>query len=486
MAKNFVTQYVKGADQHTAAVVYTHPMPKSGVAAMYAVNVGSAFVLVSADDVAHPVLGYSLSRLWPTNETISEKGEARNASIVLPPQIAGYLDDLAGQIESAAGQQGVSDQDISSEWRQLLTTSLSPATTNPPDSVGPLLTTTWDQGRYYNALCPEDAAGPNGHVWGGCVATAIAQIINYWGYPEHGRGTHSYQSNYGTLSVNYDSATFDYTNMPTGLFPTSTPAQLNAVATLIYHCGVAVNMYYHPEESGAYHQDARAALINFFRFSPNIGYAEKEFFSNADWVQLLRNTIDASQPIYYGGTGTGGHAFVCDGYKTDDYFHFNFGWSGYADGWYLTDAVNPGGYDFNSNQMALVGIVPDSTGNVILGQTDGSSTFTVDEPLEFYHLLGNNAYSGTNYSNSCNNTVYFISADSANQLAADIIEFEDQNISINDGNGTWLRSLYGGGENDFSPVVSSYNALSINYSGNFYYAGFQLAISQDNGCRMVS
>lgn len=487
VAKNFVTQYVKGADQHTAAVVYTHPMPKSGVAAMYAVNVGSAFVLVSADDVAHPVLGYSLSRPWPTNETISEKGEARNANIVLPSQIAGYLDDLAGQIESAAGQQGVSDQDISSEWRQLLTTSLSPATTNPPDSVGPLLTTTWDQDQYYNALCPEDGGGPDGHAYAGCVATAMAQIINYWGYPVHGRGIHSYQSNYGILTVNYDSATYDYANMPDALTATSTPAQVNAVATLMRDCGVAANMNYGFSESSSYDVDARAGMINFFRISPNASYAEKIYFTNDEWNNLLRTNLASNQPLMYSGHGTAGHSFVCDGYKTDNYYHFNFGWSGYADGWYLTDVVNPAGSDYNSEQSVIVGIVPDSTGNVILGQMAGTSTFTVDEPLEFYHLMGHNAYTGTNYGNAWTSNVTFISSNPTTQLVLDILSYEAQNIIVYDGNdGSLLTALYAVRVNNISPVVSTAHGLEVVYQGEYYYTGFKLSISQDNGCRIVS
>ena len=480
VAKNFMAQYVKGADKMEATVSYTHPMSKSGQPAMYVVNLGSAFVIVSADDVAHPVLGYSTGRAWPTKQA-------------LPSQVTAYLDDLAAQIEAATTKFSTpnsqfSIEETSAEWQQLLSINSNLFTTpNLPDSVGPLLTTTWNQGQYYNALCPEDAAGPAGHCVTGCVATAMAQIINYWGYPVHGRGIHSYNSNYGALSVNYDSATYDYAHMPNALTATSTPQEVNAVATLMRDCGVAANMGYGSNESSSYDIDARAGLINFFRLSSNLSYAEKSFFADSVWLDMLRTDIAANRPVMYSGQGdAGGHSFVCDGYKQNGYFHFNFGWSGYADGWYLTSAINPAGMAFNSDQSALLGIVPDSTSNVILGQMAGTSTFIVDDPLEFYHLLGHNAYTGTNYSNTCDNTVNFISDNSTNQLVADIIEFEDQNLTINDGNGAWLRSLYGGSENNSSPVVSSSNALSINYSGNLYYAGFQLAISQDNGCRMVS
>lgn len=506
VAKNFVAQYVKGTDKLEATVVYTHKMPKSGQPAMYVVNLGNMFVIVSADDIAHPVLGYSLSRPWSTSETQTSSSAKEQGKVVLPSQVTSYLNDLAAQIEAASGSPYIREaspsnpynsspnigevpegqRGISSEWRQLLSLNSNLlTTTNLPDSVGPLITTTWDQGQYYNALCPEDAAGPAGHAVTGCVATAMAQIINYWGYPLHGRGIHSYETTYGTLTVNYDSATYDYAHMPDALTATSTPQEVNAVATLMRDCGVAANMGYGPNESSAYDIDARAGLINFFRFNPNLNYAEKAFFMDSIWENMLRSDIAANRPVMYSGQGdAGGHSFVCDGYKQNGYFHFNFGWSGYADGWYLTSAVNPAGMAFNSNQSALFGIVPDSAGNVILGQMAGASTFTVDNPLEFYHLLGHNAFTGTNYTNTCSNNVDFVSANDTVHLVVDIIHFDGQNLHIYAGNE--VRHLNANNTNDLSPIVSSYSTVGVDYSGTLSYSGFKLCISQDNGCRMIS
>ena len=474
IAKAFAAQRDRNAAQLKADIVYSHPMTNKRDAAFYVVNLGeTGFVIVSANDVAHPVIGYSFDRPWPTEGNI-------------PPQITDYLDDLAGQIESASQNQP--DQATKAEWQELM--SINP--NNPPQpkgnrtEVGPLLTTTWDQGQYYNAMCPEDAGGPDGHTVTGCVATAMAQIIKYHGYPTSGRGIHSYQSNYGELSVNFAESNYDYANMPDALTNESSEAQVNAVAKLMKDCGIAVNMGYTSGESSAYDQEARAALINFFKYSPNMSFAEKAFFTTDEWNTMLQTELNGNRPIYYTGRGTGGHAFVCDGYNSDGYYHFNFGWSGSGNTWYLLDAVNPLGMNFNSDQSVILGIVPDNNGNVILGQMQGTSTFTVDEPIEFYHIMGHNAYEGNYYSNPCNNTVTFIPADATNQMVADIMEFEDQSITINDGNGTQLRYLIGGESNDLSPVVSTANALSITYNGNLYYAGFKLCISQNEGCRMVS
>ena len=484
IAKQFVPQtskgkkvQKKGETPETSSIVYTHKMPKSNRAAFYIVNVGDgSFVLVSADDVAHQILGYSFDKSFP----IAEDG-----TVQLPPHIKGFFDDLAAQIEAAIEKEP--NRSADDDWTQSTAKASHRAPSNLPDSVGPLLTTTWDQGQYYNAFCPADANGPDGHVLTGCVATAMAQIINYWGSPVHGRGTHSYDTTYGTLSVNYAESNYDFNNMPDELTVGSTETQVNAVAKLMYDCGIAANMEYGAAESGAYSQDARAALINFFRFSSDLSFAEKAFFSNDEWNSLMRENLAANQPVIYSGFGTEGHTFVLDGYKEDDYFHFNFGWGSFADGWYLTSSVNPDNSDYNSEQSALVGIVPDDNGNVILGQMQGTSTFIVDEPLEFYHLMGHNAYEGNDYTNPCNNTITFIPANQSRQMVLDVVEYECQGITIYDGTSTDIymdvldRNIF------LRPVKTpSSNAITLVYSGNFYYEGFQLGIGYEDDCRYVS
>ena len=433
------------------------------------------FVIVAADDRVEPILGYSYDNDFAVAD--------------MPDHVRSWLNGYERQIETVAKNNFQPAPETQTKWTRLKS-GQSMNSAKSDTSVGPLLTTTWDQGQYYNSLCPApaNASGPAGHVYAGCVATAMAQIIHYWGYPAHGRGTHSYSSDYGTLTVNYDSTNYNHTLMPNALTSSSTTDEVNAVAGLIRDCGVAANMWYSPTESSALDQNARAALINFYRFSSNLSFAEKAYFSESEWDAMLHADLDNNRPVYYSGHGSGGHAFVCDGYDADGYYHFNFGWGGFADGWFLTSSITPGGSNFNDSQAALFGIAPDSTGNVILGQTKGTSTFIVDEPLEFYHLMGHNAYEGGNYDNSCNHTVHFIPANTTNQIVADILDFEDQTLTLSDGDGNPLRSLVGGSDNDNSPVVSSHNALNIAYSGNMYYTGFKLSISQtdDNGCRMVS
>ena len=205
---------------------------------------------------------------------------------------------------------------------------------------------------------------------------------------------------------------------------------------------------------------------------------------------MLRENLAAHHPVMYSGRkGKVGHSFICDGYKADNFFHFNFGWGGLFDGWFLTSAIDPTGDNgYNSEQAAMVDIIPYDNGHVILGQVTGTSTFTVNEPLEFYNAVGHNPFEDTNYDKECDSKFVFKSADASKQLVVDINELEDQNVFIYDGEevNAYLRSLSGGRENDMSPVVSSSHALTLNYQGNLYNAGFKLTISQDSECRMVS
>ena len=362
----------KRAAAESSTIVYTQMMPGSDRAAFYIVNVGdNAFVLVSADDVAQQVLGYSFNRNFPVKA---------DGSIELPAHIKGFLEDLAAQVKVAVNDGGRTKAVMHQAPRRAA---------NLPESVDPLITTTWDQGQYYNALCPVDAEGPGNHVWAGCVATAMAQIIKFW-EPTQKRGRHNYTTDkYGFLEVNFAESSFDYANMPNALTAESTEAQVNAVAKLMYQCGVACNMEYGPKESGSYDTEARAALINYFGFNPDMGFAEKRNFTTEDWNTMLRENLAAHHPVMYSGRkGKVGHSFICDGYKADNFFHFNFGWGGNFDGWFLTSAIDPTGDNgYNSEQAAMVDIIPYDNGHVILGQVTGTSTFTVTEPLEFLLLV---------------------------------------------------------------------------------------------------
>lgn len=318
---------------------------KRGKVAFYIFNCSNSFVIVAADDFAHPILGYSLDCPWPTNRSLT-------------PQVKDYLDDLANQIEAAASIE--SDRRIATEWSNLLNDNLQ--TSDSRVQIGPLLTTTWDQGQYYNTMCPGDVNGPGRHTVTGCVATAMAQIIKYWEYPTRGQGSYSYPHNiYGTQSVNFDNTIYDYPNMPASLSSTSTSQQIQSVAQLIFHCGVAVTMDYGPVESSASDLRIPTALMYYFGYDIHTRYLEKQKFSDEEWDQILQSNLIDSKPIIYCGGSDSRHCFICDGYNENNYYHFNFGWSGMCDGWYLLSAINVNGISFTNRQIAIVDIMPDTS-----------------------------------------------------------------------------------------------------------------------------
>ena len=224
------------------------------------------------------------------------------------------------------------------------------------NEVGPLLTTQWYQMSPYNLYCP-------GNTMTGCVATAMAQVLKYWNYPAFGKGSHSYtdDSGYGTQSADFGDTRYDWSNMPNKLTYSSSATEKAAVATLMYHCGVSVNMHYSTTYSGTAMNKCEVALPTYFRFNNHdIRYRGKGQMSNSTWTDTLIAELNDYRPIIYGGTGpAGGHCFVCDGYNAQRYLHFNLGEDGDGDGYYAIGAISYGAYTFNQENDAILGIHPE-------------------------------------------------------------------------------------------------------------------------------
>ena len=334
------------------------------------------FVLVSGDDLAKPILGYSI------DSPIDEEN--------MPVNFLKWIEEYKNQIASLQQQATLKSTSAKTEWDQLEAgTKLSKAS---PSAVNPLMTTKWDQLPLYNNLCPQKNSYSKKSVTG-CVATAMAQVIKYHNYPVNGTGIHSYyhSSNtvtYGTLSANFGATTYDWSQMPNQLTSNSTAAQIKAVATLMLHCGIGVDMNYSPSSSGAQILEEKAygtssseyALKEFFNFDKTtVKGVLREGKTAAQWISLLKSEIDARRPILFGGVGSaGGHAFVADGYDNNNYFHFNWGWSGNSDGYYSVDALNPvdlgtgaGNGSYNNIQQVVIGIKPPT-------QNTGSTTISDD------------------------------------------------------------------------------------------------------------
>lgn len=304
---------------------------------VFKTNSDDGFILIAGDDNANPVLGYSTKGNFDQNN--------------LPLNFRKWIEGYKKELNYIIAHNIDATPEIKSKWNALkngITTYLPKA-----NAVSPLITTTWNQSPHYNALCP------GGSVTG-CVATAMAQLMYHWKHPVQGSGFHSYNENdYGTLSANFGSTTYQWSAMPTNVTSPN-----SAVATLMYHCGVSVDMDYSPQVSGAAGAVKVApALKQYFSYPASTQIADRNNYSEAQWIQLLKGELDAGRPMYYEGIGSGGgHAFVCDGYN-NNYFHFNWGWGGQADGYFLVGALNPGSTGtgggsggYNASQKVVLGI----------------------------------------------------------------------------------------------------------------------------------
>ncbi len=317
--------------------------PKSGAEQPLIYLIGfedQGFALVSANDNAIPILAYGSGQF--------------DGSKPFPPAFLEWVDGYAAQIQEIDAQNTELPEN-QAQWSQLLSGNFeSPIRSNR--SIVPLLETTWDQGWPYNELCPEDQAGPGGRVYAGCVATAMGMVMKYWSHPASGVGSHSYYSHgYGYQSVNFGNTTYLWDEMPNSVGTSNIP-----VATLLYHCGVAVEMGYSPNGSGAQSDDAAWAMANYFRY-PDAQIKWRMQYTNSQWHTLLQDQLNNGSPMYYSGSGDGGgHAFCLDGYDDPNYYHFNFGWSGHYNGFYYMDAINAGGNSFSQWNAAIVNTIPEN------------------------------------------------------------------------------------------------------------------------------
>lgn len=358
VALSFWNQQVQPNRGETQSVDFQNYTSQFGFSNLYLLQNknGRGYVILSADDRALPILGYS------------EEGILDPAN---PP--ANFLSWLGGyerEIQWAKSQNAPTPSDITEAWTALR--NGENITTRQTTSVSPLLTTSWDQGSPYNAQCP--GYGYN-RAPTGCVATAMAQVMKYWAYPSKGIGSHSYTSSYynQTLSADFGSTTYNWSSMPN-----SVTFSNSAVATLMFHCGVAIEMNYEPSGSGAQtiapyagYPSAETALYKYFGYKKSLHGESKSSFSDNEWLNMVKADLDAGRPVIYSGFDenvTAGHCFVCDGYNNNNQCHFNWGWSGSYDGYFSLSSLTPGGGGWGSsssnnysyNQAAIFGVEPPS------------------------------------------------------------------------------------------------------------------------------
>ena len=311
----------------------------------YVFNVknGEGFVIVAGDDRVKPILAYSTTGQYDP-QNVSEG-------------FAFTLDGFREEIQYVREHNLTATPDITAEWKMVNEKGSLNRSGQTRAVVDILCQTLWNQNYPWNSQCPEDTTGSGGHVYAGCVATAMGQVMKFWEWPNTGTGSHSYHpEGYAQQSANFGETEYHFELMPNVLDSTSTEEEYFETAQLLHHLGISVNMMYGGNGSGAYSDDVPDALRSYFRYTcddhiTNYGGGWWGGYSNEEWAQMLKDGgLDELIPLYYSGqdeTGAGGHAFICDGYDENDYFHFNWGWSGRDNAWCPIGALNTTKYAFN-------------------------------------------------------------------------------------------------------------------------------------------
>jgi PKD repeat protein len=358
IAENFYKQQTNAKVQAINLNLAFTEKAASGSAAYYVFNVNSAdgFVIVSGDDAAHPIIGYSTKNQFVLPNALSP--------------LYKWLKNRKKEIDVIQSKNISAEEVVASEWAGIYVHATnsnqkgnSPASVSSV-SVAPLCQTTWNQNGGgsvpYNDSCP-------GNSVTGCVATAMAQIMKYWNYPTHGTGSSSYcdcatdsfTNTYGTLHANYGASTYNWANMPL------TSSNIY-VAQLMYDCGVSVQMDYDPQGSGAWvitTDDsicAQTSYVKYFGYDPyTIQGLVRSNYSDAVWIGLLQNELVNGRPVQYAGDDTAdGHTWVLDGIDLNNNFHMNWGWGGSSDGFFSINNLATPGFNPSLYHEALIGIEP--------------------------------------------------------------------------------------------------------------------------------
>ncbi len=384
VARNFIyekfNQYVQPTDISLITIREELHWKEGDQNLLYIFNMNPAgFVIVSAHQALPPVLGYSCEHSYL----------AKNQ----PPNVAYWIGHYAEQVKLAYKSQLFPDGNMATRWERYLDPGFSFQDHAPAlNTVGPLLTSLWDQGWPYNFYCPETSTGGSGgHVWAGCVATAIAQVGYYWRWPDHGQGHSSYipslHPEYGVQSADYENTWYSFDDM------VDKPITVNkAIAEYLYHFAVALRMDFDPAGSApdsTIMDPGMDSLYYYFKMFPYT-WLFRDSMPVEEWKAIMKERLDKFSPVFYSGSPlTGpGHAFVCDGYQDSVYFHFNLGWGGSNNGYYTIDDIQ----GFNYEQTIPSMNVPDTiqfpypyyaTGDDTLTALEGSMT-DGSGPIRYY------------------------------------------------------------------------------------------------------
>lgn len=343
---------------------------------IYNVTGENGFVIVTADDDVTPILGYAFEGKFDIDNQ--------------PPAFVEWMENYKNQIKYIKINKLIGVSNIKTQWaKNKIRSTLTNETAST--ELQPLLgSIAWDQGLYYNYLCPTDnqtscsngriTPNPDGHVYTGCTATAMGQLMRFWKWPTKGSGTHTNSDQtYSTPTINFGATTYDWSSMPEKV-----TYYKYEVAKILYHAGIAANSTYGACGTSASTDDARNALVDHFIFSSNATVLQKANYSYTEWINKIVDELNAGKPVLYRGEGTGGHIFICDGYQGTDFFHFNWGWNGNYNTYFYLNDLTPETSNFNQKQAAIIGLIPNAADLTPVGQSLSVTTVQAGSNITAY------------------------------------------------------------------------------------------------------
>ena len=368
LGQSFVASNFEPSRQSSDLNLVHTAFSERGEACYYIYNVGNTgFVIMAADDHYRPVIGYSDEGIFDMND--------------MAPALSDYLEIVRQGVMEASQTSSVTPS-VAADWAMLEKTGRMVSRHGGREDEY-LVETKWNQDSPYNYFCPSSQGngGPGGRCYAGCVATAAAQLMRYWNHPVQGQGSYSYvpesHPEYGRQSANFGATTYDWAHMPFSLSGAS-QEEIEAVAELIYHVAVSMDMNFGPTGSGAATGRLCEKMPAYFFYTDRMENLYREDYTHEEYMDLVIKSIDMNWPMVQRG---GGHAYVLDGYNDSDMVHYNWGWGGSSDGWFNIDEH---GYTdgesviFNYVPAEVYAATPNAPTDInVVPSTDNSLTATI-------------------------------------------------------------------------------------------------------------
>jgi len=320
-------------------------------------NSEGGFVIISGEDTVTPVLGYSYSDSFVTEN--------------MPEHVADWFRQIKTFINKGRETGAKALSSTVEAWKMPLAAA-SAKLVGTPD---------WGQIYPCNEKCPK--TGETTAVTG-CVATAMAEILWRLEYPSAFIGEipgYTTSSLKLKIDAHTSKAAYNWKQMPSEspYERAWTADNKEQVSALMYDCGTAVEMDYNTSTIGssAFSESVPSALVKYFGIDKALLFDLACHYSTSDWLAKIKNCLDENIPVYYSSMDreNGGHAFVVDGYDKAGNLHINFGWFGMDNGYYAFPKFAVDEYAFSYYHQAIFGIKPD-----VGGQVDKSLSF------DKYHL----------------------------------------------------------------------------------------------------